>query len=172
MNLASAWIAVGALAFGFSASPAAADDCAAVTAAMMATARTPYSSTISGLDAQGRTAISHMVQTPTTKYVETNGRWVAMKVSSDDLIDTLNRALKTTKMSCQRGGTETIGGQPTTIYMVHAENDGVASDNTLWISARNLPLKSDMRVAGKHYVSVYNYDNVRPPQDAVPAGGR
>jgi hypothetical protein len=162
------FIAAGVVLLGLSAAPAFADDCAAVTASMMATAKTPYKSTISRAGKDGKPLISHMVQTPTAKYVETDGKWVTMPISSQDMIDQLGEMLKTVKMTCRLDGSQSVNGQPASIYLVHTENDGTVSDNKIWISAQNLPLKSEINVDGRQYVSTYDYSDVQPPAGAPP----
>jgi hypothetical protein len=97
-----------------SAAPAWADDCAQPTTVMMVSAKTPYSETIVSPGSGGKMVTSHMVQTATVKYVERNGSWTSLPVSSPDLVDTLKDMLKTAKITCKRTGTEQVNGQPTT----------------------------------------------------------
>ena len=72
------------------AAPAWADDCTQPIAALMDEAKTPYSETIVSQGADGKPSTSHMVQTATAKYVERNGGWTSLPISSSDLVDTLN----------------------------------------------------------------------------------
>lgn len=150
----------------------AADDCAPVSAAMMAAASLPYSETVTTADAGGKPTTSHIVQTATTKYVERNGQWTSLPISSADLMDELKEKLKTSKMTCKRGGTEAVNGQPATIYVVHDVTDGDVSDGTLWISAQNRELKGDMNVGGRHFITLFDYDHVQAPAGAKPIGRR
>ena len=154
------------------AAPAWADDCAQPTAAMMVSAKTPYSETIVFPGPGGKIVTSHIVQTATIKYVERNGKWTSLPVSSADLVGTLNDLLKTAKMTCRRTGTDRVDGQQTTVYTVRMENEGVVTDSTLWISAQNRQLKSETTVGGKHYTSTLDYDHVHPPAGAKPVGQR
>ena len=165
-------IFLGAVVLVVSAAPAWADDCTQPTAAMMVSAKTPYSETIVSSGPGGKMVTSHMVQTATIKYVERNGGWTSLPVSSSDLVDTLNAMLKTAKTICKRTGTEQVNGQPTTVYTVHMENHGVITDSTLWIAAQNRQLKSDMTVDGKHFSATFDYDHVQPPAGAKPVGQR
>jgi hypothetical protein len=152
--------------------PVWADDCAQPRAAMMVSAKTPYSETIVSPGPAGKAVTSHIVQTPTVKYVERNGSWMSLPVSSADLVDTLNDMLKTAKMTCKRTGAEQVNGVPTTVYTVHLENQGAVTDGTLWISAQDRQLKSETTRQGVHYASTFDYDHVQPPAGAKPVGKR
>jgi hypothetical protein len=164
--------AIGTTIFVVLTAPVWADDCTQPTAALMVTAKTPYSETIVSPGPDGEMVTSHMVQTATGKYVERNGNWTSMPVSSADLVDTLNDMLKTAKMTCKRTGTEEVNGQPTTVYTVHVENGGAVTDSTLWISAQNRQLKSEMAVNGRHFTATFDYEHVQPPAEAKPLGQR
>jgi hypothetical protein len=165
-------IFLGAGVLVVSAAPAWADDCTQPTAAMMVSAKTPYTETVVSSSPDGKTVTSHIVQTATIKYVERTGGWTALPISSPDLVDSLNRMLKTAKITCKRTGTELVNGQPATVYTVHLENQGVVSDSTLWISAQNRELKSDTTVNGKHFGETFDYDDVQPPAGAKAVGQR
>jgi hypothetical protein len=163
--------ALAAVTLGSAAAPAFADECSAVTAAMMTAARTPYSLTVNRTDKSGKTVSAHMVQTATTKYVETNGVWHSIAVSSEEMIETLNERLKTGKMTCTRDGTEAVNGKPATIYAVHTENDGTASDGRLWISSDRM-VKSELHLNGSITTTMFDYEHVTPPSDAKPLGAK
>ena len=160
-------LAVATLAFA--AAPAFADECSAVTAAMMMAAKTPYSLTVNRTDKSGKTASAHMVQTATTKYIETNGVWTSIPMSSEEMIEALNEKLKTGKMTCTRDGAEAVNGKPATIYAVHMENNGTASDGRLWVSSDRM-IKSELRLNGSITTTMFDYENVKPPSDAKPLG--
>lgn len=163
---------LGGVVLVVSAAPAWADDCTQPTAAMMIGAKTPYSETIVSPGLGGKMVTSHMVQTATIKYVERNGSWTSLPVSSSDLVDTLNDMLKTAKITCKRTGAEQVNGQAATVYTMHMESQGVVTDGTLWISAQNRQLKSDTTVNGKHFAATFDYDHVQPPAGAKPVGQR
>src|SRR5262249_11707432 len=108
----------------------------------------------------------------TTKYVERNGIWTSLAISSADLVDTLNKMLKTAKITCKRTGTEQVDGQSTTIYSVHIENEGTVTDSKVWISDQNRQLKSETTSGRNHFSSTFDYDHAQPPEGAKPAGQR
>jgi hypothetical protein len=165
-------IAIAAAAWGAWAIPACADDCAPVVAAMTASAKTPSSSTITETDARGNQTVSHAVHTETTHYVESNGKWLSMALSSQEVLDRMTEMLKTVKMTCQLAGAETVNGQATKVYIVHTGNEGTVSDNKIWVSLQNLQLKSENNVEGTKYSSVVDYSNVQPPAESTPMGKR
>lgn len=131
-------------------------------------AKTPFTTTITKSDGQGRKTVSQVIQTATNKYVQSHGKWYAMRISENDLLDTL----KATKMTCLRIGTDSANGQPAVIYKVHRENDGTSLDEKTWISAKGLPLKSEARADGSTYESMYDFTHAQPPASATPLGSR
>jgi len=161
---------IGATVLLVLAAPAFADDCTPVKTALMTIAKTPYSETITTTDAAGKPVTSHMVQTATTKYVERNGKWTALPVSSAELVDTLNAENKTGKMTCTRVSPDTVNGQPAVIYMVRRENNGTIIEGKLWISSQNRQLKAEMTSAGRHFITTTDYDHVQAPVGAAPPG--
>lgn len=167
MLVKSAYFAFVLTSFAGSIVPAFAEDCGPVKAAMMVGAQTPVTTTVTKTDARGTKSVSQIVQTATLKYVQArNGKWYALKISFKDLMDNF----KTTKLACQRAGTDTVNGEPATIYKIHSENDGSANDFRLWISAKNLALKSESHVEGATAVSTYDYVHVQAPANAIPMG--
>jgi hypothetical protein len=163
---------IGTTIFVVLAAPVWADDCTQPMAALMITAKTPYSETIVFPGPDGKMLTSHLVQTATSKYVERNGNWTSMPISSADLVDTLNDEFKTAKLNCRRTGTEQVNGQQTTIYTVHMEIGGRVTDGTLWISAQNRQMKSDTTVNGSRFTATFDYEHVQPPAGAKPLGQR
>ena len=113
--------------------------------------------------------VSGVIQTATTKYVETkNGKWYAMDISFKDLLDTV----KATKLTCEQTGSEAVGGAPATVYRVHTESDGNSTDGKMWISAQGLIVKGEYQAANTTAVSTYQYGAVKPPPNAIRVGGR
>ncbi len=164
--------AIGAAMFVVLAAPVWADDCTQPMAALMVTAKTPYSETIVFPGPDGKMVTSHMVQTATSKYVERNGSWTSMAISSADLVDTLNEELKTAKLNCRRTGTERVNGQQATVYTVHMEMGGKVIEGTLWISAQNRQMKTDTTADGRRFTATFDYEHVQPPAGAKPLGQR
>jgi hypothetical protein len=142
--------------------PAIADDC---TPAWIASAQHPASAVVTKIDAHGTETTGKSVQTLTTQYLQTpDGAWTAINSGIKDNLD----GLKTTKVSCERVGSETINGVPSTVYTVHVNSDGNVVDGKAWISANSLIQKSDLDIQARHYVTVYDYTHVSPPANAKP----
>lgn len=148
---------------------ATADDCAsAAKGAMLNSGRTPVSITMTKTDAQGRKTTTRQVQTVTNKYVQTeNGKWYAMNIAIKDLVDNLD----TTKLTCRRSSSDTLNGESVTTYEVQEDVDETLKDNKIWVSSRNLILKSEGNTDGVHYTLLYDYAHVTPPANAVSMGG-
>jgi hypothetical protein len=144
--------------------PAYADDCAVTSAAVRLVPTKSYRATSTTTRA-GQTHTSHIIMVDGKMYIELGGVWKTSQVTPGQLLDAINTGMKTARLNCRKAGSETINGQPTTIYMVHNVNQGLVSDNRLWISAAGLPLKveTNMGAAGGIAVSVYDYTNVTVP---------
>jgi hypothetical protein len=155
-----------ALGFVLLAAPALADDCATVKGAMLDTGRTPHSLVLTKTDGQGKKTVTHQVQTVDNKYVQTaDGTWHAMNIALKDFDDDLS-GLQT----CRRVGNESVGGESTACYDVHMSQDGEQSDAKIWVSSKNLILKSETVLEGSHYTTEYDFAHVTPPANAIPLG--
>lgn len=170
MQLKKSWVLLGVAILGVCPASAFAAECTVVFASMMATAKTPYKSTINRPGKDGKPEIIHLIQTPTDKYVEMDGKWVSFPVSSEEMIEKLNDLLKEAKITCHLEGSSSVNGQPASIYTVHTEAGGNVSDNKIWISPENLPLKSETKIGDSEYISTYDYNDVQSPIDATPMG--
>jgi hypothetical protein len=150
--------------------PALADDCApAATSAVWNSANTPVSTTTTKTDSQGKNSTSRTIQTTTNKYVQSaNGKWYSMNISIKDVMDERN----TTKVTCRRSGRDTVNGEPAATYEVQVDKDAYMNDGKIWVSAKNLIMKSEGSIEGACYSTVYDYAHVTPPADAAPMGGK
>jgi hypothetical protein len=159
--------AVVLLTFSALAMPALADDCSVARSAMEDTGHKPHSTTTTPLDSQAIKSVTRTVQTVTDKYVQTkDGKWYSMGIAIKDLTDNL----KTAKLTCRRSGSDTVNGESAAVYEVHIENEGSISDNKIWVSSKNLLLRSDVSTEGHRYSTVYDFSNVAPPPNATPMG--
>jgi hypothetical protein len=147
---------------------ALADDCSTVGKAMLGTGRTPHSLVLTKTDGQGKKTVTNQVQTLHNKYVQTaDGKWHAMNIAIKDLDDDLS-GVKT----CRRSGSESLSGESTAVYDVHMNLEGSISDNRVWVSSKNLILKSEGVIEGAHYTTEYDFGHVTPPANAIPMGGK
>jgi hypothetical protein len=157
-----------ALALSVLTASARADDCATVKNAMLGTGRTPHGLTLTKTDGQGKKTVTRQVQTVDNKYVQTaDGKWHAMNIAIKDLDDDLSGV-----QMCRRSGSESVSGESTTVYDVHMNQDGDQSDAKIWVSSKNLVLKSETVLEGGHYTTEYDFRHVTPPANAVPMGGK
>jgi hypothetical protein len=157
-----------ALALAAASSPALADECGTVKSAMLNSGHTPHTVTITKTDAQGKKTVTHQVQTVDNKYVELpGGKWYAMNIAMKDLDDDTSGVL-----TCRRSGSDSVGGESTAIYEVHTNLQGVASDQKLWMSSKNLILKSEGLNQGAHYTEEYDFAHATPPANAVSMGAK
>ena len=157
-----------ALALSVLTASARADDCATVKNAMLATGRIPHSLTLTKTDGQGKKTVTRQVQTVDNKYVQTaDGKWHAMNIAIKDLDDDLSGV-----QTCRRTGSESVSGESTAVYDVHMNQDGEQSEAKIWVSSRNLILKSETVLEGGHYTTEYDFSHVTPPANAIPMGAK
>jgi hypothetical protein len=147
-------------------SPAFADDCSPLSAAMIASAKTPHTSIITRVK-DGKPTTDRMIQTRDDKFIQMDGKWRSMGVSPSDT-NSIEAELKKAKMTCHKVGMEPVEGQVATAYTVHVENEGSVSDNKVWIGSNGLPLKVENVVEGRSYSTILDYEHADAPADATP----
>jgi hypothetical protein len=157
-----------ALGFVVLAAPVFADDCATIKSAMLNSGHTPHNVVVTKIDAQGKKTITRQVQTVDNKYVQTpDGKWYAMNIAIKDLDDNLSGL-----QNCRRSGSDSVSGESTAVYDVHLNLDGNSSDNRIWVSSKNLVLKSESVIEGNHYTTAYDFGHVTPPANAISMGAK
>jgi len=157
-----------ALAFAVLTAPALADDCATVKSAMLNSGHTPHSVILTRTDGQGKQTVTRQVQTVDNKYVQRpDGKWYAMNIAIKDLNDDLS-GLQT----CRRSGSDSVSGAVTAVYEVRMKEEDEVTDQKLWVSSKNMILKSEGTVEGAHYTTEYDYAHVTPPANAISMGGK
>ena len=157
-----------ALAFTVLTAPALADDCTTVKSAMLNSGHTPHSVILTRTDGQGKKIVTRQVQTVDNKYVQRpDGKWYAMNIAIKDLNDDLSGLL-----TCRRSGSDSVGGEATAVYEVHMNMNGEVTDQKIWVSSKNMVLKSEGTIEGAHYTTDYDFAHVTPPANAIPMGGR
>jgi hypothetical protein len=156
------------LAFAVLTAPALADDCTTVKSAMLNSGHTPNSKLVTKSDGQGKKTVSRQVQTIDNKYVQMpDGKWYAMNIAIKDLNDDLSGV-----QTCRHSGTESVGGESTAVYEIHMNIEGSISNGKVWVSSKNLILKSEQVMEGVHYTTEYDFGHVTPPTNAIPLGGK
>jgi hypothetical protein len=147
--------------------PAFADDCAPAKSAMLDSGHKPHSVTVTSIDAQGKQVVTRQVQTATNKYVQTkDGKWYAMNIAIKDLNDNTD-GIKT----CSRVGSDTVNGESATVYAISFDQAGAMMEQKIWVSSKNLILKSEGNINGGRIVTSFDFSNVTPPANATPMGG-
>jgi hypothetical protein len=152
------------------ASPARADDCAPIKAAMLQAVRTPHTVTISRIK-DGKPVTNQMIQTKDAKYIEVKGKWRTLPFSADDFRQ-MEKSLDESTLACVRVGRESVDGKAATAYTVHLKNEDVESDSKLWLGTDGLPLRSETSHDGEASSSTYDFTHADAPADATPLGRR
>ena len=147
---------------------ALADDCNTVKSAMLNSGHTPHSVTVTATNGQGKKTLTKQIQTVDNKYVQVaDGKWYAMNIGIKDLNDNTSGVL-----TCKRTGSDTVGGESTTLYEVHANLEGEVQDQKMWVSSNNRVLKSEGMMHGSAYTTEYDFSHVTPPAGAISMGGK
>jgi hypothetical protein len=148
--------------------PARADDCAPVKSALLNSGHTPHSVILTRTDGQGKKTVTRQVQTVDNKYVQTaDGKWYAMNIAIKDLNDDLSGVL-----NCRCSGSDSVSGEVTAVYDVHMNLEGQVSDQKMWVSSKNMVLKSEGTIEGAHYTTEYDFAHVTPPANVLPMGAK
>jgi|ERR1700722_10383507 len=157
-----------ALAFTVLTAPALADDCAPVKSAMLNSGHTPHSVILTRTDGQGKKTVTLQVQTVDNKYVQSpDGKWYAMNIAMKDLNNDLSGVL-----TCRRSGSDSVNGEVTVVYEVHMNLEGVVTDQKMWVSSKNMVVRSEGTIEGAHYTTDYDFAHVTPPANAISMGGK
>jgi hypothetical protein len=119
-------------------------------------------------DGQGKKTVTLQVQTVDNKYVQRpDGKWYAMNIAMKDLNNDLSGVL-----TCRRSGSDSVNGEVTVIYEVHMNLEGEVTDQKIWVSSKNMILKSEGTIEGAHYTTDYDFAHVTPPANAISMGGK
>jgi hypothetical protein len=141
-----------------------ADDCSTLMAATRAGAMKPYSTTITMTMGGKPPQTSHAVMTGDKMYVQVSGVWHAVAMGTKELLKTIDDNAKTAKMTCVHKGEGDVNGQPASIWTAHVVNQGLTSDNTVWIGRSGLPLKTESHLGGGDVVvGVIDYAHFAAP---------
>lgn len=148
--------------------PTLADDCATVKSAILYSGQTPKSLVTTKTDGQGKKVVTRQVQTADNKYVQTpDGKWFAMNIAIKDLDKDMGGLL-----TCRRGGSDSVNGESTTVYEVHLNLDGQPMDKKIWVTPRNLIVKTEGVLGGANYITEYDFAHVAAPANAISMGGK
>jgi hypothetical protein len=88
-----------------------------------------------------------------------------MHIAIKDLDDDLSGV-----QTCRRSGSDSVSGEVAVVYEVHMDLDGQVSDQELWVSSRNMVLKSERTIEGAHYITEYDFAHATPTANAIPMG--
>lgn len=104
-------------------------------------------------------------------YIQVRGTWKRSPMGPQQALDQMQENLRTaTAYTCQRVGSESVGGVPAAVYTSHVENQGVKADARTWIAAATgliLRQEEDMGTddgTGTTHMSVrWEYGDVHAP---------
>jgi hypothetical protein len=161
------------VAFAFLASPLFAatpsPDCATVLDASMRQLTTPSRAHVTDRTS-AKTRTNETIYTGDAVYLQVDGAWKKSRLSPAAMADMKrNNVANATTLECRHVRDETVAGEPAAVYATKTTVDDVASDGTIWISARTkLPLRieaiSDAGTPDEHVATtVYEYGDVKAP---------
>lgn len=148
----------------FSVASSAADvGCKAVLDATLHQLQTPYHShTTMTLVPGQKPQLSEQINTGKTLYLLMNGKWTVSRFTPQAMLEQEMDNIKNSKAVCSVVRDEPVDGVGATLYKVHEERDGSASDSQIWVSKANgLPLRLKMEEPAVD--SYYSYSNVAAP---------
>ena len=101
-------------------------------------------------------------------YIMTRGQWIRSPMGPEVALKQKEENISNSKTSCRYLRDETVNGESAAVYSVHAENEDIKSDGTVWIGkSKGMPLREEMDMdmdPGKIHTAIrYDYSNVRPP---------
>jgi hypothetical protein len=146
----------------FAPGPVLAEDsgCKAVVAAQRQQLTVPVHGHTTVTLTPGKPEPSEEIYTDKAIYVLQAGKWTVSPISLADMAQQLEDNIKSGKMSCRLVRDETVDGVSATLYSVHQELDGLASDSQFWISkATGLPVMLKTTAIESHFT----YTNVVAP---------
>jgi hypothetical protein len=164
---------------GIASTTARADDCSAVSEALLKLATTPVHETVlvdrSGTP--GGTSIrSELIQTGDTRYIQLGGKWVSRPYDARKEAADLKDRMQSEKRTCSKEKSEAVDGEDADVYAIHTTAESGDTDMRVWLStARKLPLKVVGEQGGdgpariRHEIHM-DYVNVSVPADAAPLG--
>ncbi|HSS49156.1 MAG TPA: hypothetical protein VLX28_09425 [Thermoanaerobaculia bacterium] len=102
-------------------------------------------------------------------YIQVKGKWRRSPMSKQDVLKQEEENKRDAKESCRYLRDEAVNGEAAAVYHAQAENGGVKSDSTFWISKRTgLPLRNEEDIDtgdnDKWHMSIrYDYAGVQAP---------
>ena len=149
--------------FAVSSTAGAADtSCDALTKSMTAVRSTPHHSATRMSTASGRTTDIEAIVLPATAYLKLGDEWTQMDVGAASRQHTAGGFKDFT--NCTVAGNETVNGTPTQIIHFTGRVGEKSAEGRAWIGERdNRPYKLEGHVGAGALMTVFEYDNVKPP---------
>jgi len=137
--------------------------CKAVFEATLRQMQTPYHSYTTMMLVPGaKPRLSEQINTGKILYLLTNGKWAVARITPEAMREQETENIKDSNAVCSVVRDEPVDGVNATLYKVHEERAGSASDSQVWISKANgLPLR--MKMDEPAVDSRYSYSNVVAP---------
>jgi hypothetical protein len=137
--------------------------CKAVFDAALRQLQTPYHSRTTMMLVPGqKPQLSEQINTGKTLYLLTNGKWSVSRITPQAMHEQELDNIKNSNTVCSVVRDEPVAGVTATLYKVHEERDGTASDSQVWLSKANgLTLRVKMEEPA--FDSYYSYSDVAAP---------
>jgi hypothetical protein len=147
---------------------ARADDCDVVPGAAAAQAKLPHAVThVTTLPGKPPIRVE-MIFVNDKAYTQLDGAWRSMAYSAQEQINTItaaNKRMDQTPHTCQKLASPPINGEAVSLFVVHSDVSGNASEARFWISDKTgLPVKSEIHLkSGSIVTDDFRYGDVKPP---------
>jgi hypothetical protein len=155
--------AVLALALAAFATPALADGCDGLIAALVKGAHTPWHSKMSQTRMGTPEASYETIALPDRLYTRVrDGAWGSKPVDAAKNEEKIRKDWA--RSTCKPGGTETLDGESASIVLHHSAGGGITVDTRFWIGdGSGLVLKTETKQRIIVVTSVYDYKDVKAP---------
>jgi hypothetical protein len=170
-NYAFTLLFLSLLVMGHAAGAHAADACQPVFDAWIKVATTPSHSYTTSTGVNGGKPIeAETIYAKGQKYIRVRGKWMRIRVTSQDVIDAEKEKEQQGKSTCQLLRTEPVNGETAMLYSIQREYEDTKEIGQMWVSrSTGLLLRAEFDIDSpdnkvkEHRSSRFEYGNIQPP---------
>ena len=120
---------------------------------------------------QGKNSVTDAILINGKNYVMSEGKWRSSPISVAEMLQQEKENIDSAKAyRCRAVRDEAIGGQATTVYHVHTENDVGKYDGDVWVAKSTglvMRVEEDVdtgdAMSKMHIAITYDYSNIKAP---------
>jgi hypothetical protein len=118
----------------------------------------------------GKKLVSESIVVDGKSYLNYQGHWQPSPVTPAEMLEQEKKNIEAaTAYTCHATKDDMVGGQATTVYQVHTENESSKADAEVWVAkSTGLVMRTEEDIdagagAKMHYSIKYDYSNVKAP---------